>query len=100
MAVVANLTPTPVPAAGELNGSVTGTMLCHVTITSAGGAGTYTFVHNLQWTPTFVAIVPQLSEGTTPSAANSAVAWCKADTSSTLIGVNLPGNGTFDVIYV
>lgn len=99
MAIVAQLTATPVPANTQL-GAVTGTPFAHVTITSAGGAGTYTFLHLLQWTPTFVWIVPRLTEGTAPTAANAAVAWCQADTSSTLIGVNLPGNGTFDVIYL
>lgn len=99
MAIVATLTPTPVPA-NTKNGAVTGTVFNHVTITSAGGAGTYNFAHNLQWTPTFVFVVPELAEGTVPSAANSAVAWCIADTNSTNVAVNLPGNGVFDVYYI
>ncbi len=98
MAVVAQLVPTPIPANTQ-NGAVPGSIFSHVTITSAGGAGTYTFPHNLQWTPTFVWVVPQLTEGTTPTATNAATAWCFADTTATLIGVNLPGNGTYHVIY-
>jgi hypothetical protein len=99
MAIVATLTPTPVPAS-TLNGEVLGTAINHVTITSAGGAGTYNFPHNLQWKPLMCIVVPQLAEGTTPSAANSAVAYCIADTTTTNLAVNLPGNGTFDVYFI
>ena len=98
MAVVATLAASPIPAADSL-GSVLGTMFKHVTVTSAGGAGTYLFAHGLPWTPTAVIIIPQLAEATAPSAANSAVAWCYADTDATNIGINLPGNATYHVIY-
>lgn len=98
MAIVATLTPTPIPANTQ-NGGVQGTMINHVTITAAGGAGTYNFPHNLTWTPLFVSVIAQLTEGTTPTAANAAVAWCVADTTSTNVAVNLPGNGTYHVFY-
>lgn len=99
MAIIANLTGTPIPST-SLNGAVPGTLLDHVTVTSAGGAGTYTFTHLLQWTPTFCLVVPQIAEGTTPTTSNSSVAFCKADTTSTVIAFNLPGNGTFDLYYI
>ncbi|SRR5216683_5713862 len=98
MAIVANLTPTDIPA-GTQNGAVPGTVFSHVTVAPAGGAGTYTFAHNLQWTPTFVMVIAQLAEGTAPTAANSLAAYCIADTSSTLIAINVGGNGTFHVFY-
>jgi hypothetical protein len=98
MAIVAQLVPTPIPSTTQ-NGEVPGTLFGHVTVTSAGGAGTYTFPHNLQWTPTMAFAVARLTEGTTPTAANSATAFCAADTSSTLVAINLPGNGTFDVFF-
>ena len=50
MAIVANLTPTPVPANTALGGSPM--QLFHVKVTSAGGAGTYEFLHGLPYTPT------------------------------------------------
>lgn len=99
MAIVATLVPSPVPST-TLNGDVTGTAINHVTVTSAGGAGTYNFPHNLQWKPTFCVVVPQLAEGTTPTAANSCVAFCIADTNTTNIAINLPGNITVDVYYI
>lgn len=98
MSIVANLTPTQVPSNTQ-NGEVPGTLFAHVTVAPAGGAGTYTINHNLQWTPTFVHAICQLTEGTTPTSANALVAFCKADTNATVVAVNFPANGTYDVFY-
>jgi len=99
MAIAATLTPTAVPSNTQL-GAVPGTSFCHVTVTSASGAGTYRVAHGLTWTPTMCFVVPQLSEGTTPTASNASVAYCIADTGTTYLAFNLPGNGTFDVVYI
>lgn len=99
MAIVADLTPTVIPA-GTLNGEVPGTIFGHVTVAPAGGAGTYTFSHNLQWTPTFVMAIAQLAEGTAPSSSNATVGYCLADTTATKVAVNFPGNGTFHVYFI
>ena len=99
MAIVADLTPTPIPA-GDTTGGVTGSMFSHVTVTPAGGAGTYTFSHNLPWTPTAVLVIAQLAEGTAPTATNAAVAWCIADTTATKVAINVGGNATYHVWYV
>lgn len=96
MAIVAQLTPTPIPATTQ-NGAVSGAVWSHVTVAPAGGAGTYTFLHNLQWTPTFAWIIPRGADGVSPTLS---AAWCFADTSSTLIGLNVSGNGTYDVVYM
>jgi hypothetical protein len=98
MAIVAQLVPTPIPGTTQ-NGDVPGTLLAHVTITPAGGAGTYTFPHNLQWAPTAVFGIARLTEGTTPTTSNSLIAYCAADTTTTLVAVNVGGNGTYDVFY-
>lgn len=99
MAIVATLTPTPVPA-GLTNGGVSGNaMMMHVTVTPAGGAGTYNFVHGLTYTPLFCMVVAQLGEGTTPSATNSTVGFCQADTTSANLAINVGGNGTYHVYY-
>lgn len=99
MAVVAQLTPTPVPS-GLTNGGVTGNaMMMHVQVTSAGGAGTYTFAHGLQYTPLFCIPIAKLADGVTPSASNAAVGFVSADTTATLCAIALPGNITVDVYY-
>lgn len=98
MAVLANLTTTPVPGNTQ-NGAIPGTTLSHVRISPAGGAGTYTFNHNLQWTPLFAMVVPIMTQGSVPVAGNAATAFCVADTTSTLLAVNLPASGIFDVVY-
>jgi len=99
MAIVATLTPSPVPA-NTLNGDVTGTAINHVTVAPAGGAGTYRFAHNLQWTPTFFMGVAELAEGTSPSATNALISYCIADTNSTYLAFNVGGNGTYDIYYI
>ena len=98
MAIVAQLATTSVPSTSS-NGAVSGTIWAHVTVAPAGGAGTYTFLHNLQWTPTFCFVIPQLAEATNPSGSNACVGWCFADLSSTLIAINVAGNGTYHCIY-
>lgn len=98
IAIIANLTPTPIPASTN-NGEVPGTIFSHVTVAPAGGAGTYTFNHNLQWTPTFVMVIAQLAEGTAPSSSNATVAYCLADTTATVVAINVPSNGTYHVYY-
>lgn len=97
MAIIANLTPTPVPANAAL-GEVP-QLLYHVTVTAAGGAGTYTFNHGLPYIPTFVSVMANLAEGTAPTATNAVAASCTADFSATVAAINLPGNGTYHVIY-
>ncbi len=97
MAVVATLTATPVPAGNTLGGSPM--QLFHVKVTSAGGAGTYEFLHGLPYTPTVAWVVNDLAEGTTPTASNAAVATCYADFSATVIAINLPGNATYHIIF-
>jgi hypothetical protein len=98
MAIIATLVPTSVPT-GTQQGAVPGTVFSHVTITSAGGAGTYNFAHGLQWTPTFALVIVRLAEGVNPTAANAAVGFCAADTTATNLAVNLPGNATYDIVY-
>ena len=98
MAALAQLTATPIPGNTQ-TGAVPGTTFGHVRITPANGAGTYTFLHNLQWTPTFCFVIPQLAEATNPSGSNACVGWCFADLSSTLIAINVAGNGTYHCIY-
>ena len=98
MAVIATLTPTPIPGNTQ-NGGVLGTMMFHVTVAPAGGAGTYKFPHNLPWTPTYCHVVAQLAEGNTPTTSNSVVAWCFADTDATNVAINVAGNGTYHVYY-
>ena len=98
MAALAQLTATPIPGNTQ-TGAVPGTTFGHVRITPANGAGTYTFAHNLQWTPLFAVVIPILGQGTLPVAGNAAVAFCVADTTSTLLAVNLPANGIYDVVF-
>lgn len=99
MAVIATLTPTPIPA-GLTNGGVSGNaMMMHVTVAPGSGAGTYNFVHGLTYTPLFCMVVAQLAEGTAPTAANSSCGFCVADTTSTNLAINVGGNGTFHVYY-
>lgn len=99
MAALANLTATPIPA-GLTNGGVSGNaMMMHVTVAPASGAGTYTFTHGLTYTPLFAMVIAQLTEGTTPTAANSSVGFCVADTTSSVLGINVGGNGTYHVYY-
>lgn len=97
MAIIANLALTPIPS-NTVGGSLPAA-LNYGTITAAGGAGTYTINHGLSWVPQFVIVVPILAEGVTPTASNAVYAMCAVDFSSTLIAVNLPGNGTYRVIY-
>lgn len=97
MAVVANLTGTPIPAGDTLGGAPM--LLFHQTVTAAGGAGTYTLNHGLTYKPTLCLVIAQLAEGTAPTAANAVAAHCVADDSATLLAFNLPGNGTFEIIY-
>lgn len=99
MAIVANLTATPVPSNTQ-TGAVPGTIFCHVTVTAAGGAGTYTINHNLQWTPTFGIAVAQGAEGTTPTSANSNSSFCPADCTSTVVAFNFAGNNTYDAYFI
>lgn len=94
MAIVGNLTPSPVPA-GDTLGSVPMVMY-HVTIAPASGAGTYTFAHGLKYTPTAVYVVPENTQGTTPTLLAS---FDVADTNGTSVAVNVSGNGTYDVYY-
>lgn len=98
MAIIATLATTAVPSSTQ-QGAIPGTVFAHVKITAAGGAGTYNFAHNLQWTPTFALVIVELAEGVNPTAANAAVAFCPADTTATNLAVNLPGNATYHVIY-
>lgn len=98
MAILANLTPTPVPSSATLG--ETPMVLYHVKVTSASGAGTYTFAHGLPYTPTVALVVADQSEGTNPSTSNLAqVSLCTADTNATSVAVNLPGNATYHIIY-
>lgn len=97
MAIIANLTPTPVPANTALGGVPM--QLFHVKVTAAGGAGTYTINHGLSYTPTYAFAVAELAEGTTPTASNAVMANCIADFTSTVIAINLPANGVWDVFY-
>ena len=96
MAVIATLTPSPIPAGDVLGGLPM--VLYHVQINPAGGAGTYLFAHGLPYTPTFVYIAKVLTEGTAPAATDMAVP-CYADVGATNIGVNVGSNGLFDVFY-
>ena len=98
MAVVADLTPTPVPAGDTVGGAPL--LVYHVTVTSAGGAGTYTFNHGLQYTPTFALVIADQAEGTNPSTSNlGTVGVCVTDFSSTKVAINLAGNAKYHVIY-
>ncbi len=99
MAVLATLTPTPIPAGTTFGGVSGNAMMGHVTIQSASGAGTYGFAHGMQYTPLFCMVIVQLAEGTTPTASNAAVGFCVADTTATTMAVNLPGNATYHVYY-
>ena len=97
MAIVADLTPTPVPANTTLGEKPV--QMFHCKITPAGGAGTYTFSHGLPYTPTIALVIAELAEGAAPSATNSLVADCIADFSATKIAINFAGNATYHVIY-
>ncbi len=98
MAVVADLTPTAVPST-DLNGGIP-LVLFHVKVTSAGGAGTYTFSHGLQYTPTVAWVIADQAEGTNPSTSSlGIVGACYADFSATKVAINLAGNATYHVIY-
>lgn len=98
MAIVADLTPTAVPST-DTNGGIP-LVLFHVKVTSAGGAGTYTFSHGLPYTPTVAWVIGDQAEGTNPSTSNLGQATaCYADFSSTKVAINLAGNATYHVIY-
>ena len=97
MAVVATLAPTPIPSQDTLGGIPQ--CLYHGSIVAAGGAGTYLVTHGLPYKPTFVHVIAVLGDAVAPTAANAAVARCSADDTATAFGVNLPGNGTYEVIY-
>lgn len=97
MAIVATLVPTPVPA-GTGSGGSPGSMRAHVTVTPAGGAGTYNFPHGLTWKPTSIYVYSDLAEGTAPAATNMGTA-CFIDTNATNVAINVGGNGTYHVEY-
>ena len=92
--ILANLTPSPIPANDTLGGAPM--VLYHVTVAPAGGAGTYTFAHGLHWAPTMVLLIAESAQGVTPTLTLN---WEPADTTATSIAFNTSGNGTIDVYY-
>lgn len=92
--IIGNLTFSPIPS-GDTQGGLP-LPKYHVTVAPAGGAGTYTFLHGLQWTPTTVWLMVETAQGVTPTIY---AAWDVTDTTSTLIAFNVSGNCTVDVMY-
>lgn len=101
MAVQGSLTPTAVPA-NSSNGGVS-TQIYHVQITTLTTftAGTWTIAHTLGYKPTWALVIANLAENTAPAATNALVGWCPADTSTTVLAVNLlTGTSmTYDVLF-
>lgn len=94
MAIVAQLVATGVPSTDTIGGMPM--VIYHVKVSPAGGAGTYTFLHGLPYTPTAVVVVPEIAQGTTPTIL---VGYDVADTTSTLVAFNVNANATCDVYY-
>jgi hypothetical protein len=91
-----NVTATPVPA-GDTIGGIS-QLIYHVMITSTG-AGSFSFNHGLSYTPTWALAIAQLTDGTAPTSANAGVGFCPADTTATVLAINVGAAGTFHVLY-
>ena len=96
-AILAQLTPTPDPSGDSVGGSgLPGANIFHVTVTPASGAGTYTFLHGLTYTPLVAWAFIRITEGTTPTVFSG---FEVGDTNSNMVAFNFGGNGTWDVYY-
>ncbi len=93
-------TVTPVTAVSGLpigSAAVSGTSICHVTVTASLPNSTISFAHGLLYKPTMCWILEELAEGTTPTAFVGAVI---SDFTTTNIVINVSLAGVYDVYYV
>lgn len=101
MAVQGSLTPTTVPANAS-NGAVSN-LIYHVQITTLTTftAGTWTIAHTLPYKPTWCLVIANLTENTAPAATNALVGWCPADTTTSVLAVNLltTTSLTYDILF-